>query len=69
MNYTLEVNSSLNREILASVLEPNAGYFTLGGSLSNENVLYSFRVVVANDVGIVATSYKQFCMLSIYAHS
>jgi hypothetical protein len=42
MNYTLEVNSSLNQEILASALEPNAEYFTLGGNLSNENTLYTF---------------------------
>lgn len=62
MNYTLEVNSSLNREILASALEPSAGYFTLGGSLSNENAIYTFRVVIANDVGTIATRDRQFCM-------
>ena len=61
MNYTLEVNSSLDQEILGSVLEFNAGYFILGASLPNENALYSFRVVVANDVGIVGTSDRQFC--------
>jgi hypothetical protein len=61
MNYTLEVNSSLNREILASLLEPNAENFTLGSNLSNENILYTFRVLVANDMGIVPTSYRQFC--------
>ena len=61
MNYTLEVNSSLNQEILASALEPIAGYLTLGGNLSNENTLYTFRVVVVNDVGIAATKDRQFC--------
>jgi hypothetical protein len=66
MNYTLEVNSSLNQaEILASVtvheLEPNTEYVTLGGNLSNENTLYSFRILVANDVGIVSTSYRPIC--------
>ena len=60
MNYTLEVNSSLNQEILASALEPIARYITLGGNLSNENTLYTFRVVV-NDVGIAATKDRQFC--------
>jgi hypothetical protein len=66
MNYTLEVNRSLNQaEILASltvhVLEPNAEYFTLRGNLSNENTLYTFRILVANDVGIVPTSYRPIC--------
>lgn len=60
-NYTLEVNSSLNQEILASVLEPSAEYFTLGGNLSNENTLYTFRVIVVSAVGTVATSDRQFC--------
>ena len=61
MNYTLEVNSSLNREILASDLETNTECFTLSGNLSNENTLYTFRILVANDVVIIPTNYRQIC--------
>ena len=59
MNYTLEVNSSLNREILASELGTNAEWFTLSGNLSDENTLYTIRILVANDVGTIPTSYRQ----------
>ena len=59
------MNYSLNREILASSLEPNAENFTLRGNLSNENTLYTFRVLVANDVGIIPTNYREICK-SIY---
>ena len=61
MNYTLEMNSSLNREILASELEPTAEYFTLRGNLSDENTLYTFRILVANDVGTIPTSDRHVC--------
>ena len=61
MNYTLEVYNSLNREVLASDLETNAEHFILRGNLSDENTRYTFRVLVANDVGIIPTSYRQIC--------
>ena len=69
MNDTLKVNSSLNREILASVLEPNAGYIiTLRGNLSNENTLYTFRILVASDVGTISTSYRHVCKLFSFVY-
>ena len=69
MNYTLEVNSSLNREILTSSLEPNAKNFTLRGNLSNENTLYTFRVLVANDVGTTLTRDRQICKSFLFFFS
>ena len=63
------MNYSLNREILASSLELDANNFTLGGSLSNENTLYTFRVLVANDVGIIPTNYREICKSGLTYYS
>ena len=62
MNYTLVVNSSLKREILALTSDPDDDeYLSLRVSLSNENTLYTFSILVTNEVGTVPTSDKQFC--------
>ena len=60
MNYTLEINGTRNDEIRVSVFAPNAENFTIGDDLS-ENVVYSFRIQVANTVGVISTSDRHFC--------
>ena len=65
MNYTLEINGTQNDEIRVSVFAPNAENFTIGDNLS-ENVAYSFRIQVANTVGVVSTSDRQFCKILLF---
>ena len=60
MNYTLVMNCSLNEEIIISMLASSVEMFTVHGNLS-ENAVYSFRIFVANNVGIVSTSDRQIC--------
>ena len=62
MNYTLEINGTRNEEIRVSVFAPNAENFTVGEDLS-ENIAYSFRIQVANTVGVVSTCDRQFCKI------
>ena len=64
MNYTLEVNGSRNEKILESVFVLSAENFSVNDDLS-ENTVYSFRIHVANTVGIVSTNDRQFCKLLI----
>ena len=61
MNYTLEVNSTQKEEILVSVLVPNAENFAISGGDLSENTVYSFRIHVTNNVGVVSTNEREFC--------
>ena len=60
MNYTLVVNGSFNDEVVRSISTVCADNITLNGNLS-ENADYSFKILVANTVGIVSTINKHFC--------
>ena len=60
MNYTLVVNSSLNDEVVRSMSAVHADNFMLNEILS-ENADYSFKISVANTVGIVSTVNRHFC--------
>ena len=54
------MNCSLNEEIIISMLTSSVEMFTVHDNLS-ENAVYSFRIFVANNVGIVSTSDRQIC--------
>ena len=60
MNYTLVVNGSFNDEVVRSISTVRADNIILNGNLS-ENADYSFKILVANTVGIVSTIDKHFC--------
>ena len=60
MNYTLVVNDSFNDEVVRSISTVRADNITLNGNLS-ENADYSFKILVANTVGIVSTIDRHFC--------
>ena len=57
MNYTLVINSSLSDELLAI----HADSFTFDAGNLSENAEYSFRILVANTVGIISTNNTHFC--------
>ena len=60
INYTLVVNGSFNDEVVRSISAVHADNITLNGNLS-ENAYYSFKISVANTVGIFSTTDRQFC--------
>ena len=60
MNYTLVVNGSFNDEVVRSISTVRADNIMLNGNLS-ENADYSFKISVANTVGIVSTTDRHFC--------
>ena len=59
MNYTLVVNGSFNDEMPISLSAAQTEKPTFIGKLS-ENVDYTFRILVANTVGIVSTNDRHF---------
>ena len=60
VNYTLVVNGSFNDEVVRSISTGRADNITLNGNLS-ENADYSFKILVANTVGVVSTIDRHFC--------
>lgn len=62
INYTLVVNRTWNEEIMASALASSAenNIIIFLGNLSGDSI-YSFRILVANSVGVFSTSHRYFC--------
>ena len=63
-NYTLVVRDSLSDETVESMSATHADNFTFTGNLS-DNTDYSFKILVANSVGIVSTNDTHFCKLPL----
>ena len=61
MNYTMVINSSFNDELLESMSAIHADNLTFDAGNFSENAEYSFRISVANTVGIVSTNNTHFC--------
>ena len=62
LNYTLEVQSSSNSVVITHPIVPQ--HSKLIGSLS-ENREYALKILAANTVGIVSSTSRQLCELSI----
>ena len=58
------IKDSLIDETVESVSTTHADSFTLAGNLS-DTTDYSFKILVANSVGIVSTNDTHFCKLSL----
>jgi hypothetical protein len=61
LNYSLEISSSDSPVLIATQDQP-WNIEIQGGNLS-ENTAYSFRILISNSVGIVASSTTHFCKL------
>ena len=63
LNYTLEIYASPSDSQVLIATQNKPWTIDISGNLS-ENTAYSFRILVSNSVGVVASNRTHFCKLT-----